>query len=406
MQKSIKRLNAYAMSLGESVSSGPFFKAYLANLLPGQFVQPFIDAAFSDLGLDPHVLSPSQRLDPQTGQPGTPALPMPFPRTGQGGEPNLHLPDAITGNPGDPRYPYREPLPAPPPGGPPPGPPATIPPEPTTEPLHVPAPNEPAPSAPTPGGPGARPGADADRPRWPVMNSTDRPDRAGHGAGGVADRRCRRGGPSVTGANRTTVVAYFANSNGIFVGDEVRILGVAVGKITKIEPQPERAKITFWYDDKYKVPADVKAVILSPSLVTARAIQLTPAYTSGAVLQPTTPSFRWNVPRCRWNATNSASNCRSSLNRCNPPSPAGSARSERSSTPPPTICAGRAPTSATRSSSCPQAFSALGDHSNDIFSTVKNLSILVSALQDSTDLMRQLNVNLAAVTGLLSNGSR
>ena len=50
-----------------------------------------------------------------------------------------------------------------------------------------------------------------------------------------------------------------------------------------------------------------------------------------------------------------------------------------------------------------QAFSALGDHSNDIFSTVKNLSILVSALQDSTDLMRQLNQNLASVTGLLAN---
>ena len=53
VQKSLKLLNSYAMSLGESVSSGPFFKAYVANLLPGQFVQPFIDAAFSDLGLDP-----------------------------------------------------------------------------------------------------------------------------------------------------------------------------------------------------------------------------------------------------------------------------------------------------------------------------------------------------------------
>ena len=35
------------------VAPGPFFKAYMANLLPGQFVQPFVDAAFSDLGLDP-----------------------------------------------------------------------------------------------------------------------------------------------------------------------------------------------------------------------------------------------------------------------------------------------------------------------------------------------------------------
>jgi phospholipid/cholesterol/gamma-HCH transport system substrate-binding protein len=130
------------MSLGETVASGPFFKPYIANLLPGQFIQPFVEAAFSDLGLDPNVLLPSQLTDPQTGQPGTPALPVPYPRTGQGGEPHLTLPDAITGNPGDPRYPYREPLPAPPPGGPPPGPPANVMPPPTPTPVFVPAPGE------------------------------------------------------------------------------------------------------------------------------------------------------------------------------------------------------------------------------------------------------------------------
>ncbi|RDH75585.1 MCE family protein [Mycolicibacterium moriokaense] len=123
IQQAIKGFDQYAMSLGESMSSGPFFKFYIANLLPGQFIQPFVDAAFSDLGLDPNVLAPSQLTDPQTGQPATPALPMPFPRTGQGGEPRPTLPDAITGSPGDARYPYREPPPAPPPGGPPPGPP-------------------------------------------------------------------------------------------------------------------------------------------------------------------------------------------------------------------------------------------------------------------------------------------
>jgi len=162
VQKSIKLLNSYAMSLGESVSSGPFFNAYIVNLLPGQFVQPFIDAAFSDLGLDPNVLLPSQRTEPPTGQPGTPPLPMPYPRTGQGGEPRRTLPDAITGNPGDHPcllpgtgcYPYREPPPAPPPGGPPPGPPAAAPPglgsvpEPTPSPIFVPAPGE-VPAGPT-----------------------------------------------------------------------------------------------------------------------------------------------------------------------------------------------------------------------------------------------------------------
>lgn len=144
----IRKFNDYALSLGESMSTGPWFNFYIANLIPGQFLQPFVDAAFSDLGLDPNVLLPSQLTDPQVGQPGTPALPMPFPRTGQGGEPRLTLPDAISGNPGDPRYPYREPPPAPPPGGPPPGPPAlapgqtTPPPVPSHPPVYVPAPGE------------------------------------------------------------------------------------------------------------------------------------------------------------------------------------------------------------------------------------------------------------------------
>ena len=157
VQDAIKKLNSYAMSLGESLSSGPFFKAYIVNLFPGQFVQPFIDAAFSDLGLDPATLLPSNRTDPQIGQPGTPPLPVPYPRTGQGGDPANNVQEAITGKPGDPRYPYREPLPAPPPGGPPPGPPAASPPEiaskpdPTPAPFFVPAPGEPTAAA-QPGG--------------------------------------------------------------------------------------------------------------------------------------------------------------------------------------------------------------------------------------------------------------
>jgi phospholipid/cholesterol/gamma-HCH transport system substrate-binding protein len=75
---------------------------------------------------------------------------------------------------------------------------------------------------------------------------------------------------------RMHIVAYFDNTNGLFHGDEVRILGVAVGSIDTIEPQPNRAKVTFWVDGKYKIPLGVKAAVLSPQLVTSRAIQLTP----------------------------------------------------------------------------------------------------------------------------------
>jgi phospholipid/cholesterol/gamma-HCH transport system substrate-binding protein len=163
VQKALKGLDVYALGLGESVGSAPGFKAYISNLLPGQFVQPFIDAAFSDLGLDPATILPSQRSDPQLGQPGTPPLPLPYPRTGQGGEPRRTLPDAISGNPGDLPcaapgragapgcYPLRPEPPAPPPGGPPPGPPATVPRDAHTNPtppgtLQMPAPGQIPPS--------------------------------------------------------------------------------------------------------------------------------------------------------------------------------------------------------------------------------------------------------------------
>ena len=155
LQRTFWLLRRYAMSFGEVLGSGPFFKASLVNLAPGQFVQPFTDAAFSDLGLDPSVLLPSQLVDPGAGQPGLPPLPLPYPRTGQGGEPRRSVPDAITGNPdehscgppgvplpGPACYPYRQPPPAPPPGGPPPGPPADLKPPPKPTPVYVPAPNE------------------------------------------------------------------------------------------------------------------------------------------------------------------------------------------------------------------------------------------------------------------------
>lgn len=94
------------------------------------------------------------------------------------------------------------------------------------------------------------------------------------GAAVILTRHSQAGG-------RTHVIAYFDNSNGIFTGDDVRIRGVNVGKIDSIEPQGTRVRISFWFDDRYPVPADAKAVILSPTLVTSRAVQLTPPYRGG-----------------------------------------------------------------------------------------------------------------------------
>jgi phospholipid/cholesterol/gamma-HCH transport system substrate-binding protein len=201
---------------------------------------------------------------------------------------------------------------------------------------------------------------------------------------------------------RTHVVAFFANSNGLFVGDDVRIRGVNVGKIDVIEPQPTRVKITFWVDDSYKVPVGAKAVILSPTLVTARAIQLTPPYRGGPALADNAviPEDRTAVP-VEWD------DFRVQLERLTktlqPTEPGGVSTLGAFINTTADNLRGQGPAIRDTIIKLSEALSALGDHSTDTFASVKNLSTLVSALQDSTTLMRQLNNNLASVTALFAN---
>jgi phospholipid/cholesterol/gamma-HCH transport system substrate-binding protein len=80
------------------------------------------------------------------------------------------------------------------------------------------------------------------------------------------------------------IVGYFTSAVGLYPGDQVRILGVPVGNIDAIEPRPSDVKITMSVSNDVKIPKDAKAVIMSPNLVSARFIQLTPTYSGGAVL--------------------------------------------------------------------------------------------------------------------------
>ena len=207
---------------------------------------------------------------------------------------------------------------------------------------------------------------------------------------------------SLSTMDRTHITAYFDNSNGLFRGDEVRILGVPVGAIDAIEPESNRVKISFWVDDTVKVPAEARAAILSPQLVTARAIQLTPAYTGGPVMRSGTviPQTRTAVP-LEWD------DLRAQLDKLSaalqPTQPGGVSTLGAFINTAADNLRGQGANIRDTIIKMSQAFSILGDHSNDIFATIKNLSVVVSALHDSSGLLRQLNGNLASVTALLAN---
>lgn len=202
--------------------------------------------------------------------------------------------------------------------------------------------------------------------------------------------------------NRVHLVAYFDNSNGLFTGDEVRVLGVRVGRIERIEPEPQRARVTFWIDDKYRVPADARAAIIAPQLVTARAIQLTPAYTGGEAMTDgdVIPQDRTAVPM-EWD------DLRQQLDKLThalqPTEPGGVSTLGAFIDTAADNVRGQGADMRQTLLAMSQAFAALGDHSNDMFSTVKNLSLVVTALEDSSALMRQLNGNLAAATAAINS---
>ena len=83
---------------------------------------------------------------------------------------------------------------------------------------------------------------------------------------------------------KKTVTALFPRAVSVYKGTDVRILGVNVGKVTSVTPVGEAVRVEMEYDASYDVPADAKAVIVTPTLVADRFVQLTPVYKGGPIL--------------------------------------------------------------------------------------------------------------------------
>nr|WP_156750231.1 MCE family protein [Mycobacterium sp. E2479] len=83
-----------------------------------------------------------------------------------------------------------------------------------------------------------------------------------------------------------TITAYFTTATAIYPNDDVRVSGVKVGSIKSIQPQGTQAKMTLKVEHDVPIPADAKAVIVASNLVSARYVQLSPAYRdSGPVMR-------------------------------------------------------------------------------------------------------------------------
>src|SRR6201998_1377336 len=202
-------------------------------------------------------------------------------------------------------------------------------------------------------------------------------------------------------ATNNTVIAYFPEANALYSGEKVQIMGVRVGSVDKIEPAGDKMKVTFHYATKYKVPANASAVILNPTLVALRAIQLEPPYRGGPVLADNAkiPQDRTQVP-VEWDELrNSVTNIISKLGPTpeQPKGPFGEVIESYANG-----LAGKGKEINTTLDNLSRALNALNQGRGDFFAVLRSLALFVNALHQDDQQFVALNQNLAELTGRLA----
>ncbi len=100
------------------------------------------------------------------------------------------------------------------------------------------------------------------------------------------------------GGSTNTITAEFATAPGLFVGNQVKILGMRVGRVSSVTPGPTFVTVKMTVPASMKLPANVQALVMAPNIINDRFIQLDPPYTGGPTLADhgLIPEVRTGVP--------------------------------------------------------------------------------------------------------------
>lgn len=86
-------------------------------------------------------------------------------------------------------------------------------------------------------------------------------------------------------SNTKTIYAQFRTAAGLFVGNDVGVLGVPIGTVAAVKPEGQYVLVTLQINSDQPIPAGAAAVVVSRSVATDRYVELTPVYTSGPQMQ-------------------------------------------------------------------------------------------------------------------------
>jgi virulence factor Mce-like protein len=201
--------------------------------------------------------------------------------------------------------------------------------------------------------------------------------------------------------NQNKVTAYFSAAVGLYPGSDVRVLGVRVGSIDSVTPQGTTVKVEMSVDKSIRVPANAQAVVVSPSVVSDRYVQLTPVYTGGAVLADNA-----TIPRERTATPVELDQLYQSLDKLTTTlGPNGANKNGALSDLLNTAAANLAGNGQNLNDTIKQlgqATSTLAGSKDDLFGTVDNLQKFVTTLAQSDQQVRTFNDQLSQVSGYLA----
>jgi phospholipid/cholesterol/gamma-HCH transport system substrate-binding protein len=213
------------------------------------------------------------------------------------------------------------------------------------------------------------------------------------------------GWPLYRGLTTKTVTAYFESATALYRGDKVTINGIRVGSVDDIEPVDGMMKVTLRYDSQYNVPAEATAVILNPSLVASRVVQLSPGYTGGPVLPDgaAIPLERTQVP-AEWDEL------RDQVDKLvtelgptpdQPKGPIGEAIAALANG-----LEGKGDQLNTTLTNVSDALTAVSEGRGDIFAVVRSVAMFINTLRQNDRQLVELNGNLAGFTNGLRNSDQ
>jgi virulence factor Mce-like protein len=208
-------------------------------------------------------------------------------------------------------------------------------------------------------------------------------------------------GCSLGGGGTRHVTAHFSRAVGVYVKSDVRILGVSVGRVTAIKPEGSTVRVDMEYDSKYKIPADAKALVVAPSIVSDRYVQFTPAYTAGPVLADgsTLDVDRTAVPL-------ELDEVYADIDKLNQALGPNGANKNGALSDLLKVSAqnlnGNGQQLGTTLADFSKAVQTLSENRDDLFSTIANLQQFTTTIANSDQTVRDFNNNLAQVAGELA----